>query len=833
MSGTFFKQSVKPVEPHNKKNSDPAALSAKIDLLLAEMTLEEKAALCSGKDVWHTKSLGRLGIPDLFMADGPHGVRKQDRECDNFGLSDSVPATCFPTASALACSWNRGLMHEIGVALGEECLQEGVDLLLGPGINMKRSPLCGRNFEYFSEDPYLTAELAIPLINGLQTRGPGACLKHFAVNNQEKYRMTVSAQVDERALNEIYLSAFERTIMASGPRAVMTSYNRINGVYAGESIDLISNTLRKRWNYNGLVVTDWGAVNDRVAGIMAGSDLEMPSSGKANDPLLIRAAKENPAVSVAMDDSIRRILTLAFKSRQNRVPGYRCSTQEHHALARKAAAESIVLLKNDASLLPLPENAKIALIGQFAKYPRYQGAGSSLVHPTQLESLYHFARENRKDRVSYADGYPLDSDQIDPELVSEAKTAAAMADIAIIVAGLPESYESEGFDRTHLNLPPNHDHLIREVAAVNKKTVVVLQNGAPVEMPWICDIPVVVENYLSGQAGGSALWEILTGRVSPSGKLAESFPLRLCDTPSYNTFPMGPEQVDYREGIFIGYRHYEKAGLPVLFPFGHGLSYTTFEYGAISADPPRIDFERHKFYQLSISVKNTGAFPGMETVQLYVHNPFGEVIRPEKELRGFNKVFLLPGEKKELHFSLDQSAFSFYSTTTHQWNPGPGLCDILLGSSSADIRIAFPLEIIISDPIVKPDGNPESVNNNKAAHDNLTKSVQNDITKSVQEDFAKKENKNFHANSTMGECRQNVFFRFLYFCVLQYLKKRSRENPRQFDMMRAVLEDLPIKRLVIMSNGIIRFRHIDAFVFWMNKERYHALKTLLGISRKS
>ena len=663
-----------------------------IDKIISQMTLEEKAGLCSGLDAWHTKSVERLNIPSIMMSDGPHGLRKQAAESDHLGLHQSVPAICFPSGAGLACSWDRDLLKEVGAALAEECQAEGVSIILGPAANIKRSPLCGRNFEYFSEDPYLSSQMAASHIKGVQSGGVGTSLKHFAANNQEHRRMSVDAIIDERTLREIYLASFEAAVKEARPWTVMCAYNKVNGTYCSQNRYLLTDILREEWGFDGFVVSDWGAVDERVEGLIAGLELEMPSSGGIRDKKIVEAVKNGKLSEEVLDKAVKRLLSIIFKAVDNKKENVSYDKKAHHALARKVAEQCMVLLKNDDNILPLKESGTIAVIGAFAKHPRYQGGGSSHVNPTEVDVPYEKIKEISKDiNLLYADGYKLDSDELDETLLSEAKSIAKQADVAIIFAGLPERYESEGYDRLHMQMPDNHNRLIEAVSAVQSNTIVVLSNGAPVEMPWIRSVKGLIEAYLGGQAFGGAIANVLFGRANPCGKLAETFPETLPHNPSHLNFPGEDDRVEYREGLFVGYRYYDAKKIEPLFPFGYGLSYTTFEYTDISADKKEIN--EKDTVTVKAKVKNTGNMTGKEIVQLYVRDIEHSVIRPEKELKEFCKVELAPGQEATVEFVLDKRAFAYYNADIKDWHVESGDFEILIGSSSKDIALRETIKV--------------------------------------------------------------------------------------------------------------------------------------------
>ena len=682
--------------------------------LVNELTLEEKASLCSGADFWHTKAIDRLNIPAAMVSDGPHGIRKQESLADHMGVAESIKAIGFPTASAMACSFDRDLLHKVGDALGEECVAEDLAVLLGPGINMKRSPICGRNFEYYSEDPVVAGELGAAFVNGVQEHGVGTSLKHFAANNQEWRRMSISAEIDERTLREIYLAAFETVVKKAQPWTIMCSYNRINGVYSCENDWLLNKVLRDEWGFEGLVMTDWGAMDERVPSLKAGLDLEMPDCHGETDKLIVKAVQSGGLEESVLDTAVERILTMVDKyltarkgidpaSMVHPLPssverGY--DVAAHHALARTTAEQSAVLLKNE-DILPLQKDKKIAFIGEFAKVPRIQGGGSSHINNTSVES----ALDAAGDSVSYAQGFHIDEETTDETLLQEAITLAKESDVAVIFAGLPDSFESEGFDRTHLNMPANQNELIARISEVQPNVVVVLHSGSPIAMPWLDKVAGVLQMYLAGQASGGAAVNLLFGDATPCGKLAETFPLHLEDNPSYLNFPGNREKVCYQEGVFIGYRYYDKKKMDVLFPFGYGLSYTDFTYsnmkvtvnGKNAADVDVI--KETDEIVVSADITNTGNCDGAEIVQLYIKNPVVYEIRPEKELRDFAKVFLKAGETKTVTFMLNARAFSYYETRIHDWYAESGDYEILLASSSRDIRLQDTVSITGSKKI--------------------------------------------------------------------------------------------------------------------------------------
>ncbi len=655
--------------------------------IVSEMTLEEKAGMCSGLDFWHLKEVEHLGIPKVMVSDGPHGLRKQDEKGDHLGINDSIKAVCFPPAVLSACSFDRGLMEEMGKAIGREAQANDVSVVLGPAVNIKRSPLCGRNFEYYSEDPYLAGEIAAAFVKGVQSQHVGTSIKHFAANNQEYRRMSSSSEVDERTLREIYFPAFETAVKKAQPYTFMCSYNQINGTFASENKWLLTDVLRGEWGFKGYVMSDWGAVNDRVKGLEAGLELEMPASGGDNDAMIVKAVKDGALEEKILDQAVERILRIIFEYADHRKP-QEFTMEKDHEEAQHIAEESMVLLKNENHILPLKTSEKAAFIGGFARNPRFQGGGSSHINCFKTTNVLDSVPCDAQ--VVYAEGFPADRDFYDKALADEAVKAAAEADKAVIFAGLPESFESEGYDRSHMRLPECQNRLITEILKVQPNTVIVLHNGSPVEMPWLGEIKGLLETYLGGQAGGAAAANILYGKINPSGKLAETMPLKLSDNPSYLNFG-GGEKVEYREGIFVGYRYYDTKEMDMAFPFGYGLSYTTFAYSnlKLSMENPT----EKDTVMVSADVTNTGKSAGKEVVQLYIRDLTGSAIRPEKELKGFEKVFLEPGETKTVTMELNKRSFAWYNTELHDWFAASGDYEILVGASSRDIRLTETLHL--------------------------------------------------------------------------------------------------------------------------------------------
>lgn len=764
-----------------------------ISSLVSQMTLEEKAGLCSGLDFWYTKAVERLDIPSVMLSDGPHGLRKQKSEGDHLGIGESIEAVCFPAGCAVASSFDRNLIRSMGEALGEECQAEKVAVILGPAANIKRSPLCGRNFEYFSEDPYLAAEMAANHIKGVQSKQVGTSLKHYLANNQEHRRMSVSSEVDERTLREIYLAAFEGAVKNGKPWTVMCSYNRVNGEYASESHRYLTDILRDEWNFDGFVVSDWGAVNDRVIGLEAGLDLEMPGSRGMNDAKIVKAVKDGILDEAALDTAVTRILKTLYQYIENRAESTVFDKEGHHNLAHKIECESMVLLKNEG-ILPLKKEASVAFIGKFAEKPRYQGGGSSHINSFKTTSALEAVKSIAE--VTYAPGYDTNEDVLNEELIRQAVDAAKAAGTAVIFAGLPDAFESEGYDRTHMSLPKCQNYLIEKICEVQPNTVVVLHNGSPVEMPWADKVKGILEVYLGGQAVGLASVDVLYGNANPCGKLAETFPVKLEDNPSYLNFPGEGDKVEYREGIFVGYRYYDKKKMDVLFPFGFGLSYTTFSYSnlqihkagdttVISESP--LTVKDTDTVTVTVDITNTGTVPGKEIVQLYISAKESQVIRPLKELKGFEKIYLEPGETKTAAFSLGKRSFAYYNTELKDWHAESGKYDILIGKSSRDIACSKELKFKSTAVI------PRRYTLNSTFGDIMADPGASEIIKPVIAGYSL-------GFETGSEDMEDV------------LGEGSRE------MMAAMFQNLPLRAVISFGNGTIKEEDIRMLLDKINGE---------------
>lgn len=762
-----------------------------------DLTLTEQVRLLSGQDFWHTQALPDAGVPSMMMSDGPHGLRAQQGAGDHVGATAARPATCFPTAVTMASTWDEQLLVEVGQAVATEARALGVGLVLGPGLNIKRHPLCGRSFEYLSEDPLLSGRLAAALVTGIQSRGVGACLKHYAVNNQESHRLVVDAVVDERTLREIYLSGFEHAVAAGGPWSVMAAYNSVNGRPCTTSRRLLTEILRDEWGFDGLVVSDWAATVDRVRGLEAGLDLEMPGSAGISDGDVVAAVQDGRLPADAVAACAQRVVDLVGRAPRDAVGTI--PVDSHDALARRVAADGSVLLRNDG-LLPLPPGASVALVGAFAQTPRYQGYGSSVVTPTRLTSTREAFAARGMD-VSYAAGYDPGSSPPDQALIDEAVDAARAADVAVVVVGLPGSHESEGFDRDHLRLPPQHDALVWAVCAANPRTAVVLSNGAPVVMPWRDQPAAILEAYLGGQAGGAALVDVLLGDREPGGRLAETFPVRQADVPSDPFFPGDPHQVQYREGLFVGYRHAVTGGAQPAFPFGHGLGYTTFTWEDARLD--RTSVGAGEGVSVSVRVTNTGDRAGSDVVQVYRHDRTGVVLRPRRELVGFAKVRLDPGESATATIDVAPRAFAFYDVAAADWRVPSGPYALEVARSSVDV--VHTLELAVTGGVTSA---PEPPSTAPVAYSD--------------EDFARRLGRPipeprpvrpFTRDSTLGEVRATRLGGLLH-AVL------SARGPAQVDedapMVERSLEELPLRAAALFSQGRITWARLDLVLDLLN-----------------
>lgn len=805
-----------------EKTVDLSPKKVSLDEVVSGLTLDEKISLVSGKDCWHTVPIddAPIKVPSVMVSDGPHGLRKQQATGDNLGINESVVAVCFPSAAGLASSFDTDLMYKTGETLGEECQAEDISTILGPAINIKRSPLCGRNFEYFSEDPYLAGKMSASYIKGVQSKNTGVSLKHFAVNNQEKRRFTVSAETDERTLREIYLAGFETAVKESKPWTVMCSYNMLNGEQVSESKRLLTDILRDEWGFNGVVVSDWGAVRDRVLGLEAGLDLEMPGTYGMSAKKIKAAIEDGSLDEAVLDKAVRRIINLAFKWTQNRIE-CEFDREVHHKKAMETALKTMVLLKNENNLLPLNTKKKIAFIGEYAKKPRYQGGGSSHINSYKVTNAYDETMAHTS--VLYATGFGTDDKEVSAELVEEALRVAKDADIAVVFAGLPESIESESFDRSTMRLPYCQNYLIDKIAEVQKNIVVVLHNGAPVEMPWINKVSAVLESYLAGEAVGEAQAQILLGTANPSGKLAETFPINLSDTPCYYSFPGTYNTVEYTEGIFVGYRYYETAKKDVLFPFGHGLSYTTFEYSDLKLDKETFTNEDDTL-KVTLKVKNTGKVFGEEAVQIYVTPETKTVFRSDIELKGFAKVALEAGEEKEVEITLDKRAFAYYHINEKDFVCDDGSYIIKAAASSKDIRLTQTVKL--SGFGVHENPYSEEVNALYANGD-VKAITRSEFSKLLgREIVVAKPEKPFTWNNCFADAAGTKWGDRLE-SIIQIVSKKLNLSFGASDMIYAGAMETPIRTLAGMSNGIVTEPLGDALVDLLN-EKPGALAKLVG-----
>ena len=790
------------------------------ELLLKKLTLEEKCALLSGAETFKTRGMPEHGIPQIWLSDGPHGLRKQAGESDHLGLNPSVPATCFPTASAVANSWDAALGEEIGAALGEEAAAQEVSVVLGPGLNMKRNPLCGRSFEYFSEDPYLAGKLAAGYIRGIQSKGVAACPKHFAVNSQETRRMASDSIVDERTLREIYLTGFEIAVKEGHPRSIMSSYNLVNGTYANENKHLLMEILRGEWGFDGAVITDWGGSNDHALGVKNGSTLEMPAPGGDSVRELLAAVKSGKISESDIDARLSELLPLVFDTKAALDAAPReFDAAAHHALARRAAEESLVLLKNEGSLLPLAAGTKVAVIGDFAKNPRYQGAGSSMVNSTQVDVLLDKLIDSELNIIGYQQGFDRHG-KPDAALQKSACELATQADTVILCMGLDEIAESEGLDRSNLRLAQNQVDLLQAVAAVNQKIVVVLYSGSVVETPWLDNCQALLYAALGGQAGAGAVADALTGKVNPCGKLAETWPLAYADIPSAADFATRRKTVEYREGLYIGYRYFTTAEKAVRFPFGYGMSYTTFAYSDMAADEQGV----------SLTVTNTGSVAGTEIVQLYVAKKNGELFRPAKELKGFARVTLAPGEKQRITIMLDDKAFRFWNVKANRWEIEGGEYELLVGASVEDIRLCEKISVH-GTATVHP---YEDVDLDCYYKGNVLSVSDADFEKLLGHPIPNGKTK-IDRNLTLGELNHaRSPLGWLVWLVLTILLDVSYKRGKP-DLNILFQYNMPLRALAKMTNGAISMGMVDGIVmelqgFWilgLVRVIYEAIKNVV------
>lgn len=782
--------------------------------IIDKMKLEEKAALLSGKGEWQTWDFERLGIPSMYCSDGPNGVRRQAGAGDHLGLNPSLPATCFPTAATVANSWDPELGEEIGRALGEEARVQGVHVLLGPGLNIKRSPLCGRNFEYFSEDPYLAGKMAAGYVRGIQSRGVCACPKHFAVNSQEMRRMAMNAVVDERTLREIYLTGFEIAVKEGGAGALMTSYNQVNGTYANENTHLLRDILRGEWGYDGIVITDWGGSNDHIKGVEAGSDLEMPTPGFDSARQIVAAVKDGRLAESAVDECVDRLLEAVFTLVKEEGRPEQFDEKSHHEIARKAAAQSAVLLKNEDGILPLKKGTRVALIGDFAFDPRYQGAGSSMVNTTMLDNMADLIGQYDLVPAGTSKGYKRTGEE-DAALAKEAVDLARTADVVLYCFGLDELSESEGVDRTHMRIPQNQISLLESLARVNKNVVGILSAGAPVEMPWHYCLKGLLHGYLYGQAGTGAMLDILTGRVNPSGRLNETYPVRYEDTPAFRYYPSEERNSEYREGLYVGYRYYDTSKVRVMYPFGFGLSYTEFTFSDLKVDGTGAAF----------TVTNTGKADGAEVAQLYVGLPGAKVYRPEKELKGFAKVFLKAGESREVRIPFDDKTFRYWNVRTGRWEIEGGAYQIMIGASCADIRLQIGVNVEGTT-----EEYPYFTNRMPAYYSGLIQQVDD-------QEFEALLGTKIPSGKWAGELTANdaicqmyyaksAIARFAYKKLTQ-MKKKS-EDAGKPDLNILFIYNMPFRAIAKMTGGMVSSEMVDGIVTMVNGHLFRGLKKTVG-----
>lgn len=798
--------------------------------LLEQMTLEEKASLCSGLTYWLTKPIPRLGIPSVWMSDGPHGLRKEMQTGGTNIMQKAETATCFPTAVTTASSWNPDLLEEVGATIADEAKAYKVTTVLGPGVNIKRSPLCGRNFEYISEDPYHAARMGAAFVHGVQKEGVGVSLKHFCANNQEHIRMCIDSVVDERALREIYLTPFEYIVKTEQPTTVMCSYNRLGGVYLSDNKRMLTDVLRGEWGYKGIVVSDWGAVNDRIAGIKAGLDLEMPGNGGMNDKHIVEAVKNGTLDEADLDKIVLRMIKFAFDCKENEGKGYTPDFKAHHKIARKAAAESAVLLKNNDNALPLNSKQRVAVIGALAKNLRYQGAGSSHINPPKTVAFTE-AMRNEGQPFAYAPGYTLKGDGYNKKLIDEAVNVAKGKDAVLLFIGLTDAFESEGFDRKHMNIPKSHNILVDEITKVNENVIVVLSCGSPIKMDmWECKVKAILNLYLGGQAGGEAAYDLIYGKVNPSGKLAETFPFNNEDNVVARYFPMGPKTVEYRESIFVGYRFFDKAKKAVQYPFGHGLSYTKFEYKNIKLSSKKVK-EGEKL-TVTFTLKNIGDVAGAEVAQVYVCPPESKIYKADRELKGFKKVYLKPGEKKKVSIELDDRAFSYYNVNINDWHTESGAYKIIVAASSRDSRLYDSIEVISANP------DAEVPDYSKTAPIYYAVDAMATIPeKQFEVVLGRKLPDNSHfkkgeltINSSVQQVAVSPFGKALYGTLRVGAKivSLTAENP---DMITESIKDMPLRSFSGFTGGLVPQKSVDGLLDMCNGHKGGFKKLITGFKK--
>ncbi len=799
--------------------------------IIEKMTLEQKAAFVSGYDYWHLEEAPDLGLPKIMITDGPHGLRKQKgkdyvepegaAKTSGIGLGNSVPTTCFPPAATSSCSWDPDLLAKEGEAMGQECLKEKVSAILGPGTNIKRSPVCGRNFEYFSEDPYLAGKCSAAIIKGVQSKGVGTSLKHFACNSQEAYRMVLNEVIDERTMREIYLPAFEIAVKEAQPWTIMNSYNRINGTYASQNEWLQQQVLRGEWGFEGLTVTDWGASVDRIPGLKAGTDLEMPTSGPLNTKRIIAAIKDGSLEESVLDERVDAVVDLIVKSKPALEKEHTFDIDKHNKIAQEIAEGSMVLLKNDDNILPLKKGQRVAVIGEMAKAPRFQGAGSSVINPTMLINAYDELEKLGVDMV-YARGYykssPTKKEKKtrvpEAQLVDEAVAAARSCDVAVVFVGLTEEFEGEGYDREGIFMPENHNELVSKVAEANENTVVVLAGGSVVLMPWLDKVKGLLNSGLGGQAGGAAVANILTGAVNPSGKTSETYPAAFEDNPTYGNYPGGPVTSEHKESVYIGYRYYEAAKKDVLFPFGYGLSYTTFEYSSLTLSSN--DIKDTDTVTVTFKIKNTGSVDGAEIAQIYVADKQSTIYRPIKELRAFKKVFLKAGEEKEISIDLSKRAFAFYNVNISDWCVETGEFDILIAAASNDIRLSQAITVTSTIDCEIPDYRAVSPN------------YYNNVAAVTREDFAGvygelpsreiDESKKIDIYCCLNDARHTKWGGRLCRLIEKIMSGMGSDANGDGKMLAAMATQIPIRNFIAMSMGAFSPAQAEGLLKMLNDD---------------